>query len=131
MLSKLRHRHLVSLIGWCDENGEMILVYDYVAHGIMREHLYKTQNASLPWKKRLEMCIGAARGLHFLHTGAKTTNIMLDERWVAKFSDIKLAKTDFIVDHTQKISAAMKGTIDPEYYRRRQLTDSDYVRCPP
>ncbi|KAF3503918.1 hypothetical protein F2Q69_00044216 [Brassica cretica] len=118
MLSKLRHRHLVSLIGWCDENGEMILVYDYVAHGTMREHLYKTQNASLPWKKRLEMCIGAARGLHFMHTGAKTTNILLDEKWVAKFSDIRLAKTDFILDHTQKISAAVKGTIDPEYYRR-------------
>ncbi|CAN6871109.1 hypothetical protein Bca4012_045373 [Brassica carinata] len=125
MLSKLRHRHLVSLIGWCDENGEMILVYDYVAHGTMREHLYKTQNASLPWKKRLEMCIGAARGLHFLHTGAKTTNILLDEKWVAKFSDIRLAKTDFILDHTQKISAAVKGTIDPEYYRRRQLTDTE------
>ncbi|GKE37609.1 concanavalin A-like lectin/glucanase [Tanacetum coccineum] len=135
MLSKLRHCNLVSLIGYCNEGTEMALVYEYMSQGSLEDHIHKS-GSPLSWLRRLKICIGAARGLDYLHTGTgtqhgivhrdvKSSNILLDENFAAKISDFGLAKvTPTNQTHTH-VSTGVKGTfgyMDPCYFYSGKLT---------
>ncbi|KAM7489226.1 hypothetical protein LguiB_026710 [Lonicera macranthoides] len=128
-------------MGYCDDNDEMILVYDYVENGSLADHLYKEKvrngnNSNMSWVKWVKICIGAARGLDYLRTGTgilqrvihrdvKSSNILLDENWAAKISDLGPANQS-----STHVSTRVKGTqgyCDPEYFLTRRLTRKSYV----
>ncbi|KAK2978038.1 hypothetical protein RJ640_002830 [Escallonia rubra] len=140
MLSRFRYPYLVSLIGYCEEPDEMVLVYEYMPRGNFADHLHrsgKNYSAPLPWLRRLRICIDAARGLDYLHTGTsiqpdkaihrdvKSSNILLDHNWDAKISDFGLSKLGPEDQAYSHVSTDVKGTfgyLDPEYYLTRRLT---------
>ncbi|KAM7509331.1 hypothetical protein LguiA_019784 [Lonicera macranthoides] len=97
-LSSIQHRNLVTLLGYCQENGQQILVYEYIPNGSVSIHLYGAGQVSeekLEFKHRLSIALGAAKGLSHLHTLSprlvhkdfKTSNVLVDENFIAKVAD--------------------------------------------
>ncbi|KAI3692125.1 hypothetical protein L6452_31934 [Arctium lappa] len=127
MLSKLRHENLVSLLHFCNDDAERIIVYEYASRGSLDRYL---GDASLTWTQRLQICHGAACGLNYLHDPNKTqqrilhrdiksSNILLDENWNAKVSDFGLSKIGPANQpHTYLISNVIgtPGYCDPLYW---------------
>ena len=72
LLCQLRHPNLMTLLGFCDHKDEKIVVYEYMPNGSLHDRLYcsDVKKEPLTWKHRLKICIGAAHGLHYIHTGA-------------------------------------------------------------
>ncbi|XP_076938365.1 putative serine/threonine-protein kinase PBL18 [Bidens hawaiensis] len=135
MLSMLRHCNLVSLMGYCNYEKEKILVYEYMSNGTLDDHLHK-HHTPLSWLQRLNICIGAGRGLHYLHTGTgiesgvihrdvKSSNILLHESWAAKISDFGLSKIGPTNQPSTYVNTHVKGSFgyfDPNYFSTGKLT---------
>ncbi|CAK9198353.1 unnamed protein product [Sphagnum troendelagicum] len=140
ILSRVHHRNLVSLIGFCYEQGEQMLVYEFMVNGTLHEWLLGKMNEPLDWHRRLQIALGSARGLTYLHENidppiihrdVKSANILLDDKLTAKVADFGLSKLAPGADENQQqMSTQVKGTLgylDPQYYTMQQLSDRSDV----
>eukprot|EP01018_Ginkgo_biloba_P024632 Gb_26498 [translate_table: standard] len=139
LMSRIHHRNLIALLGYCLDEGKTILVYEYMHNGTLREHLHgpASREKQLDWIMRLKLAEDAAKGIEYLHTGCnpsiihrdlKSSNILLDKQMRAKVSDFGLSR--LAADGTTHVSSIVRGTVgylDPEYYVSQQLTEKSDV----
>nr|XP_011465570.1 PREDICTED: serine/threonine-protein kinase CDL1-like isoform X2 [Fragaria vesca subsp. vesca] len=135
MLSLLHHTNLVTLIGYCTDGDQRLLVYEYLPRGSLEDHLFdlNPDQEPLSWDTRIKIAVGAARGLEYLHCKAnppviyrdlKSANILLDDHFNPKLSDFGLAKLGPVGDNTH-VSTRVMGTYGycaPEYAMSGKLT---------
>lgn len=126
-LGRLSHPNLVKLLGYCWEDKELLLVYEFMQKGSLENHLFRRNPSIQPisWDIRLKIAIGAAQGLAFLHTSEKkviyrdfkASNILLDGNYNAKISDFGLAKLGPAGGHSHVTTRVMGtyGYAAPEY----------------
>ncbi|KAM3352102.1 hypothetical protein ACQJBY_023778 [Aegilops geniculata] len=131
-LSKVHHKNLVTLQGYCQNKKCLALVYDFMPRGNLQQ-LLRGGDYSLNWEQRLHIALDAAQGLEYLHElctpsivhrDVKTPNILLDKNLVGIISDFGLSRA-FNDAHTHISTAAAAGTpgyIDPEYHASYQIT---------
>lgn len=138
-LSRLHHKHLVRLVGYCEDGDERLLVYEYMKNGALYDHLHNKTNVAKDsslvnsWKMRIKIALDAARGIEYLHNYAvppiihrdiKSSNILLDANWTARVSDFGLSLNGPESDREYRPmkAAGTVGYIDPEYYGLNVLT---------
>ncbi|XP_010909568.1 probable serine/threonine-protein kinase PBL21 isoform X1 [Elaeis guineensis] len=122
-LSSIRHRNLVSLLGYCQENGMQMLIYEYIPNGSVSTHLYgsgQVASARLEFKHRLSIAHGAAKGLGILHSlnpplvhmNFKTANVLVDEDFTPKVADAGLQS---LLDRIDEAGPSSRLTIDDPF----------------
>ncbi|CAN1133268.1 LEAF RUST 10 DISEASE-RESISTANCE LOCUS RECEPTOR-LIKE PROTEIN KINASE-like 1.2 [Linum perenne] len=137
ILSRFRHKNLVSLYGCTSRHSrELLLVYEFIANGTVADHLHGDRALSSPlmWPARMSIAIETASALAYLHASdiihrdVKTTNILLDDNFSVKVADFGLSR--LFPDDVTHVSTAPQGTlgyVDPDYHRCYQLTNKSDV----
>ncbi|XP_051147336.1 serine/threonine-protein kinase-like protein ACR4 [Andrographis paniculata] len=141
LLSRLNHAHLLNLLGYCEEGGERLLVYEFMANGSLHQHLHGNNNdlkEQLDWVRRVTIAVQAARGIEYLHGYAcppvihrdiKSSNILIDEEHNARVADFGLSLLGPANSSSPlaELPAGTLGYLDPEYYRLHYLTTKSDV----
>ncbi|XP_047330494.1 probable receptor-like serine/threonine-protein kinase At4g34500 [Impatiens glandulifera] len=138
-IGKVRHKNLVGLLGFCAEGAQRLLVYEYVDNGNLEQWLHGDLGpvSLLTWETRMNIAIGTAKGLAYLHEGlepkvvhrdVKSSNILLDSKWNAKVSDFGLAK--LLGPEKSYVTTRVMGTfgyVSPEYASTGMLNEGSDV----
>ncbi|KAL8533458.1 hypothetical protein ACS0TY_009736 [Phlomoides rotata] len=137
IISRVHHRHLVSLVGYCISGERRLLVFDYLPNNTLYFHLHGEGQPVMDWATRVKIAVGAARGISYLHEDChpriihrdiKSSNILLDSNFEARVSDFGLAK--LAMDANTHISTRVMGTFGymaPEYASSGKLTEKSDV----
>ncbi|KAL2252310.1 UNVERIFIED_CONTAM: Wall-associated receptor kinase-like 14, partial [Sesamum indicum] len=137
LLSSVSHPNLVRLLGCCIENGEQILVYEYMPNGTLSHHLQREGGSVLPWTIRLTIAAETAHAIAHLHSATnppiyhrdiKSSNILLDYNFHSKVADFGLSR--FGMTDDSHVSTAPQGTpgyVDPQYHQNFHLSDKSDV----
>ncbi|XP_065852260.1 L-type lectin-domain containing receptor kinase IV.2-like [Euphorbia lathyris] len=131
-IGRLRHRNIVSLLGYCRRKGELFLVYEYMPNGSLDKYLYDQPNVTLNWSQRFKVIKGVASGLVYLHEeweqvvihrDVKASNVLLDSELNGRIGDFGLAR---LYDHgTDPQTTHIVGTLGylaPEHTRSGKAT---------
>ncbi|XP_019056874.1 PREDICTED: proline-rich receptor-like protein kinase PERK14 isoform X2 [Tarenaya hassleriana] len=138
-ISRVHHKHLVSLVGYCINADKRLLVYEFVPNNTLEFHLHDGRHV-LEWGTRLKIALGAAKGLAYLHEDCsptiihrdiKAANILLDSNFEAKVSDFGLARffsdTNSSITHVSTRVVGTFGYMAPEYASSGKLTEKSDV----
>ncbi|KAH7278951.1 hypothetical protein KP509_38G065700 [Ceratopteris richardii] len=116
IISKIRHRNLLQLKGWCYEKKEALLVYDCMGHGSLDAFLFGNKRGTLSSEERLRILVQVAMALEYLHGGleecvlhrdVKAANVLLNDDLGAVLSDFGLAR---LIDHNRAVTMTIAGT---------------------
>ncbi|KAL5768836.1 hypothetical protein ACOSQ2_015619 [Xanthoceras sorbifolium] len=137
IISRVHHKHLVSLVGYCITGSQRMLVYEFVTNNTLEFHLHGKGRPTMDWSTRLKIALGSAKGLAYLHEDChpkiihrdiKAANILLDFKFEAKVADFGLAK--IASDLNTHVSTRVMGTfgyLAPEYASSGKLSDKSDV----
>ncbi|XP_075657566.1 proline-rich receptor-like protein kinase PERK13 [Castanea sativa] len=137
IISRVHHRHLVSLVGYCISEQQRMLIYEFVPNKTLEHHMHGQGMPVLDWTKRIKIALGSAKGLAYLHEDChpkiihrdiKSANILLDDAFEAQVADFGLAK--LANDTHTHVSTRVMGTfgyLAPEYASSGKLTDRSDV----